>query len=82
MGADGGGATILEELLKKALDEIAMLKADNARLIQENTLLREALAIQKKELKQLVETALIGHRKTAERAEKERETENRSAERA
>jgi transposase len=48
MGANGGEATSVEELLKKALDEIIILKAENAQLRQENALLREALAIQKK----------------------------------
>jgi len=48
MGANGGGAASLEELLKKALNEIAILKAENAQLRQENILLREALAIEKK----------------------------------
>jgi len=47
MRANGGGATV-EELLKNALDEIAILKAENVRLREENALLREALAIQKK----------------------------------
>ena len=48
MGANGGGATTLEELLKKALDEIAILKVENERLRHENTMLKDALAIQKK----------------------------------
>jgi len=48
MGDNGGGATNVEELLKKALDEIAVLKAENAQLRQENALLKEALAMQKK----------------------------------
>ena len=48
MGTDGGEATKLEELLKKALNEITFLKAENARLRQENAMLREALAMQKR----------------------------------
>ena len=47
MRVNGGRATV-EELLKNALDEIAILKAENVRLREENALLREALAIQKK----------------------------------
>ena len=48
MGVNGGGAAHFEELLKKALNEIAILKVENAQLRQENILLRDALAIQKK----------------------------------
>jgi len=48
MGVNGGGAAHFEELLKKALDEITILKAENAQLMQENATLREALAIQKR----------------------------------
>ena len=48
MGTSGGGVTTVEELLKKALDEIAILKAENAQLRHENALLREALGNAKK----------------------------------
>ena len=48
MGANGGGAAKIEVLLKKALDEIIILKAENAQLKQENAVLKEALAVQKK----------------------------------
>ena len=48
MGANGGRAAKIEELLKKALDEIIILKAENAQLKQENAVLKEALAVQKK----------------------------------
>ena len=48
MGANGGGAARFEELLKKALDEIAILKAENISLRQENATLRDTIAILKK----------------------------------
>jgi len=48
MGDNGGGAAQAEELLKIALDEIAVLKAENAQLKHEIAVLKEALAIQKK----------------------------------
>ena len=73
------GATKVEELLKKALDEIAVLKAENAQLRQENALLKEALAMQKKNSGKLIEASLVRHRKTAQRAQKERETKDRGA---
>ena len=44
----GGEVTRLEELLKKALDEIVILKDEIVRLKQENTLLRDTIAILKK----------------------------------
>ena len=48
MGANGGGAAQYEALLKKALDEIVILKAENLSLKQENASLRDTIAILKK----------------------------------
>ena len=48
MGANGGGAAHFEELLKKALDEIIILKAENVRLRQENLALKDTIAILKR----------------------------------
>jgi len=48
MGTMGGEVTRLEELLRKALDEIVVLKAEIAGLKQENALLRDEIAILKK----------------------------------
>ena len=48
MGANGGEAAKVEELLINALNEIVILKAENAQLKQEIAMLREALAVEKK----------------------------------
>ena len=48
MGTMGGEITRLEELLKKALDEIVILKAEIERLKNENTLLKDKIVILKK----------------------------------
>ena len=48
MGTMGGEVTRLEELLKKALDEIVVLKAEIASLKQENAILRDEIAVLKK----------------------------------
>jgi len=81
MGDNEEGATKVEELLKKALDEIAILKSENAQLRQENALLREALAMQKKNSGNSSKPP-SSDIKTAQRAQKERETEDRGAKRA
>jgi transposase len=48
MGVIGGEITKLEEQLKKALDEIEILKTENTRLRQENDALRDTIALLKK----------------------------------
>ena len=48
MGAMGGRVIELEELLKKALEEIVSLKTENARLKEENAALKDAIAVLKK----------------------------------
>jgi transposase len=48
MGVTGGEVTKLEELLKKALEEIEVLKTENIKLRQENAALRDIIANLKK----------------------------------